>query len=70
MNVFLIDCVFEVVCFIIVVEINSLFKIVFEILLFKGILGYEECFLVFIDYKDDFWFFIIDVFLIMVVDEI
>lgn len=30
LNVFLIDCVFEVVCFIIVGEINSLLKIVFE----------------------------------------
>lgn len=67
--VFVIDVVFEVEKLIIKEEVNSVLKVVVEGEL-KGILGYSEELFVFVDYKGDLRFLIVDVFLIMVIEDI
>lgn len=67
--VFVIDVVFEVEKLIIKEEVNSVLKAAVEGEL-KGILGYSEELFVFVDYKGDLRFLIVDVFLIMVIEDI
>lgn len=66
-NVFLVDLVVEFDKEVIVEEVNVVFKVVVEGEL-KGIFGYSEELLVFIDYNGCIVFFIIDVLFIMVME--
>lgn len=69
LNVFFMDCVFEVEWVIMVEEVNVLFVVVVDGLL-KGIFGFEICFLVFCDFINDLCFFIVDGLFIMVINGI